>query len=419
MHPGIKTESCSACGRRLPEPQGYLAFETEQGKPDWQSAAQVAALLQPHSIALVVLSACQSGMAVAGDSVFNGIAQNLIDQRIPAVVAMQYSVRADAACDFAEQFYRVLGKKESLLKALNQGIREMDVEGNQWYRPVLYLRWQDNEGGQLFVNTSAQASPIITVSKFETQHNPSSSQPPQNSNVESLTSSSSKFPTIPASNSIFISYRRSDSNDITGRIYDRLADHFGRSAVFRDIHSIPTGVDFRTHLKQGVGNCWVLVAVVGATWLGVEDTQGNRRLDNPDDWVRAEIETALERNIPVIPLLVGGAQLPTVDALPGTLKELAYRKAAQARPDPDFHQDVTRLIRRLEEVLSSSNSMPQASAARKGFYERQIAQLQNRLAAVELDLESVSREEERLGLEKRADVILGQIDAYQTKLSSL
>lgn len=150
MHSGMKAESCRSCGQQLPEPQGYLAFETEQGKPDWQSATQVAAILQPYPIALVVLSACQSGMAVAGDSVFNGMAQNLIDQRVPAVVAMQYSVRADAACNFAEQFYRVLGKKEPLLKALNQGIREMDVEGNQWYRPVMYLRWQDNEGGQLF-----------------------------------------------------------------------------------------------------------------------------------------------------------------------------------------------------------------------------------------------------------------------------
>jgi CHAT domain-containing protein len=143
MHSGIKAESCRACRQQLPNnPQGYLAFETEQGQPDWQSATQVAALLQPHPIALVVLSACQSGMAVAGDSVFNGMAQNLIDQRIPAVVAMQYSVLANAARDFAEQFYRVLGKKEPLLNALNQGIREMDVDGNQWYRPVLYLRWQ-------------------------------------------------------------------------------------------------------------------------------------------------------------------------------------------------------------------------------------------------------------------------------------
>jgi len=156
LHAGTKSESCRACGQPLAAPQGYLAFETEQGQADYQSAVQVAALLQPYPIALVVLSACQSGMAVAGDSVFNGMAQNLIDQRLPAVVAMQYSVQANAAREFSEQFYRVLGNKKPLLMALNQGIREMDVEGNQWYRPVLYLRWQDNEGGELF-NTAERA----------------------------------------------------------------------------------------------------------------------------------------------------------------------------------------------------------------------------------------------------------------------
>jgi hypothetical protein len=162
MHSGIKPSNCRDCKKVLPAPQGYLAFETERGQPDYQSATQIAAILQPYPIALVVLSACQSGMAVAGDSVFNGAAQNLIDQQIPAVVAMQYSVRADSACDFAEQFYRVLGRKEPLLTALNQGIRDMDVEENQWYRPVLYLRWQDNEGGQLFASTH---QPSVDVGK--------------------------------------------------------------------------------------------------------------------------------------------------------------------------------------------------------------------------------------------------------------
>ncbi|PSB22889.1 hypothetical protein C7B76_02335 [filamentous cyanobacterium CCP2] len=186
MHSGIKVESCRVCGQRLPEPQGYLAFETEEGKPDWQSATQVAALLQPYPIALVVLSACQSGMAVAGDSVFNGMAQNLIDQRIPAVVAMQYSVRADAACDFAEQFYRVLGKKEALLKALNQGIREMDVEGNQWYRPVIYLRWQDNEGGNLFESRLPQESLSNPNTQPQPDTEPLSPEPPKLSRLQQL-----------------------------------------------------------------------------------------------------------------------------------------------------------------------------------------------------------------------------------------
>ena len=118
---------------------------------------------------------------------------------------------------------------------------------------------------------------------------------------------------MPNPNSIFVSYRRMDSNDVTGRIYDFLADHFGREVVFKDVDSIPLGVDFRTYLNDTVGSCQVLVAVIGPKWLEVLQ----ERLDQPAvDWVRAEIETALGRAIPVIPLLVGGARLPGAADLP-------------------------------------------------------------------------------------------------------
>jgi CHAT domain-containing protein len=160
IHKGIKTERCRKCNTELLDPQGYLVFENEEGEPDYVSAAELGNLLQQSNfgdgsntssgVALVVLSACQSAMAVAGDSVFNGTAQNLISQRVPAVVAMQYSVGVEAATKFAEQFYRSLGQKNSLAVAINQGREAMGIEGNQWYRPVLYLRWRDNEGGQLF-----------------------------------------------------------------------------------------------------------------------------------------------------------------------------------------------------------------------------------------------------------------------------
>jgi tetratricopeptide (TPR) repeat protein len=159
IHLGIKVERCRECNTELPEPQGYLVFEHEESEADYVSAAELGTLLRQSSfsdgtnqsggVALVVLSACQSAMAVAGDSVFNGTAQNLISHRIPAVVAMQYSVGVDAATQFAEQFYRSLGQKNSLAVAISQGREAMGAEGNQWYRPVLYLRWQDNEGGQI------------------------------------------------------------------------------------------------------------------------------------------------------------------------------------------------------------------------------------------------------------------------------
>ena len=152
-----------------------------------------------------------------------------------------------------------------------------------------------------------------------------------------------------STNAIFISYRRSDSQDVTGRIYDRLNGHFDNELIFRDVDSIPYGDDFQEKLTQSVGGCQVLVAVIGPTWLNVLQ----ERLQRPDtDWVRTEIAIALQRNIPVIPLLVGGASIPGGDKLPNDLKSLAKRNATQARPDPDFHNDMERLIQRLEEIVS-------------------------------------------------------------------
>src|SRR6185503_8303324 len=94
-----------------------------------------------------------------------------------------------------------------------------------------------------------------------------------------------------ATGSIFISYRRDDSADITGRIYDRLIEHFSRDIVFKDVDSIPLGIDFRQHLEKALSQCRVLIAVVGDEWIGGE--QGKRRIDDPRDHVRLELELAL------------------------------------------------------------------------------------------------------------------------------
>jgi hypothetical protein len=141
----------------LPGAQGFLGFEDDQGQVDFVSAKTLAALVTGKRVALIVLSACQSGMVIAGDSLFNGTAQQLIDAQVPAVVAMQYSVRVQAAKDFAEQFYRLLGQGKSAISALSEGRTWMGVEGNQWYRPVLYLRWRENDAGELFVKPLPQS----------------------------------------------------------------------------------------------------------------------------------------------------------------------------------------------------------------------------------------------------------------------
>jgi TIR domain len=153
---------------------------------------------------------------------------------------------------------------------------------------------------------------------------------------------------VKAPTSIFISYRRQDSGDVTGRIYDRLVQHFGKEAIFKDVDSIPLGVDFREFLGDAVGMCNLLLAVVGRQWLNSQNESGARRLDDSRDFVRIEIESALQRDIPVIPLLVQGAGAPAENDLPASIRALVYRNAISIRPDPDFHHDIDRLIKGVE-----------------------------------------------------------------------
>jgi len=146
---------------------------------------------------------------------------------------------------------------------------------------------------------------------------------------------------------VFISYRRMDSQYIADRIYDWLVPEFGTDNVFKDVDSIPPGRDFRRILQDAFARCDALLVVIGPRWLGETDAAGRRRLDDPWDFVRIEIETALQRDIPVIPLLVAGAPLPRWEDLPPSLQELVYRHAMPVRPDPDFRHDMGRLIKAL------------------------------------------------------------------------
>lgn len=151
-------------------------------------------------------------------------------------------------------------------------------------------------------------------------------------------------PSSPTKMTVFLSYRREDSADVAGRIYDRLALAFGQDQVFKDVDSIPLGVDFRDHLLQVVGRCDVLLAVIGDHWLVPGIGSEGPRLDDPKDFVRIELEGALQRGIPVIPVLVRGAAVPREADLPPTLGTLAYRSGIAVRADPDFHRDMDRLV---------------------------------------------------------------------------
>jgi formylglycine-generating enzyme required for sulfatase activity len=145
---------------------------------------------------------------------------------------------------------------------------------------------------------------------------------------------------------IFLSYRRQDSAAMTGRIYDRLCAHFGEDAIFMDIDSIPFGLDFREHIRLAVDQCGVMLAVIGRNWGG--QAEASRRIDDPRDFVRIELEVALERNVPVIPVLIDRTPMPAEADLPPSLGALAYRNAIDVDQWRDFHPHVDRLIRGIE-----------------------------------------------------------------------
>jgi hypothetical protein len=145
---------------------------------------------------------------------------------------------------------------------------------------------------------------------------------------------------------IILSYRREDSAGVTGRIFDRLVQEFGTDRVFMDIDSMPAGVDFHDHLQEILADCGALLVVIGKSWRSQRKGQPARIMD-PDDWVRIEVETALQRGIPVIPLLIDGASLPGRDQLPESLWPLLRRNALPVDSGRDFHAQLTRLARDL------------------------------------------------------------------------
>ena len=149
---------------------------------------------------------------------------------------------------------------------------------------------------------------------------------------------------------VFINYRREDTAGHAGRLYDALAERFGEDHVFIDIDAVDPGVDFTKVVDHSVGNCDVLIALIGRRWLEVTDARGVRRLEKPEDWVRIELTRALERQeIKVVPALVHDADMPSADELPEALRNLAFRNAIELS-DTRWHYDVGRLIQVLEKL---------------------------------------------------------------------
>lgn len=170
---------------------------------------------------------------------------------------------------------------------------------------------------------------------------------------------------------IFISYRREDSQGEAHHLFDDLKQYFGDDRVFIDVAGIDPGKDFRTAIEGAVSACDVLITMIGKKWLGVNEA-GKRRLDDPKDFVRLETSAALRRDIPVIPVLVQGAEMPQSEHLPDELEALAFRNAFELRHNR-WNVDVAELRKALEKMLPANIKLAAEKRSRLSLSKNLIA----------------------------------------------
>ncbi|PYS78370.1 MAG: hypothetical protein DMF70_14880 [Acidobacteria bacterium] len=196
---------------------------------------------------------------------------------------------------------------------------------------------------------------------------------------------------------IFVCYRRDDSSGHAGRLFDKLVDHFGKERIFMDIDTIEPGEDFVTVIENAVGSCEILIAIIGRHWLS-STGESPGWLDNPNDFVRVEIATALSRDIRVIPVLVQRASMPKPHDLPDDLTRLSRRNAVELS-DLRWQNDVEELIGVMERVLAKREEERRRAEQEEGEEEERrrddaerTLQESLRVAQEERDREAVERQ---------------------------
>lgn len=166
-------------------------------------------------------------------------------------------------------------------------------------------------------------------------------------------------------NGIFISYRREDSEGFARSLFQSLTAHYGADQVFMDVEDIELGLDFVEAIDKSLGACDVLLVLIGKDWLSCTNAEGRRRLDDPEDFVRIEVASALRRNIRVIPVLVRGGVMPKAEELPEDLQLLTRRQALELRHDR-WNSDIERLEAALDKMLGIVPDGPAPAKAPKG-----------------------------------------------------
>lgn len=168
---------------------------------------------------------------------------------------------------------------------------------------------------------------------------------------------------------VFINYRTGDGEWPAAFLDDKFKRRFGADRVFRDATSLEAGHDFRQELRRRLERCTVLVVIIGPCWLTARDDSGRRRLDNPADYVRMEIEESLNRKIRVIPITLNDVRLPLSDELPVEIADLAHRQSRIFRSrhyDSDFDQITSIIDEEIPRATENHDAMPTAPAETNG-----------------------------------------------------
>ncbi|MBN2043637.1 MAG: TIR domain-containing protein [Anaerolineales bacterium] len=207
---------------------------------------------------------------------------------------------------------------------------------------------------------------------------------------------------------IFISYRRADSQYATDRIYERLAEVFGEGCVFMDIDDIPLGVNFRDYIDQQVSTSSIVLAVIGDHWLDALDAEGKRRLENPSDFVRLELEAALRQSIKLIPVFIGDVQAIQASKLPKSMQELPMLNATRIRRGQDFLPDVDRLIRGIQKISQEQDTLRERNKAALAELKQSAAEIKRQLSQFEALM--IQEMRKRTQLEKQAQKIEAQVE---------
>ncbi|HEY1986362.1 MAG TPA: toll/interleukin-1 receptor domain-containing protein [Terracidiphilus sp.] len=226
--------------------------------------------------------------------------------------------------------------------------------------------------------------------------------------------------------SIFVNYRRNDSEGEAGRLFDELAKVFGENAVFMDVAGIEPGQDFRKAIDQSVAGCSVLLGVIGPHWLDSQDDSGRRRLDDAGDFVRIELASALRSRTPVMPVLVRDARMPRAAELPDDLKDLAYRNAVELT-HARWKSDIQLLIKAIRPYMDPpAESVETSNVADHPPAEKQASPVSGRKVETEsapvsfdgAEIERVTRELAR-HLGPIANVMVKRIAQRSTSMTEL